>query len=526
DVDNDGDLDVVTGHGMSLHYNDGSGLFTNGNPGSFGAYDLPALFLDYNLDGFLDGIGDLGMFRGIPNGNHWLRVELAGVQSNRNGLGARVTAVTGDLSQMREIRGGSGRLQDEMVAHFGLGGRTQVDLLTVRWPSGQVDTVSVIPADQKIRVFEGRAGYHVVEPTAWVAAPDTVVAGVNQEVVVAVRPALFEPGAQVVLAVADLSGITGDPEVGLVDVGSGTHTVRAVVDVGRPNGLAELSVFIDQSTSLGPYWIRLTKQVAIIPPEDLQIYDEAMAPNWELKTTRVDDLDLAATEEVRHGETACVLRAEESRLGWRIELRPPDTLSLVGYDSLSFWFRPGDISVPVLPWLRVTPSPGKNISLLSSGLVDLGLKQWQRVVVPVAEPEFGQQLTAMSFSANCGGTLHLDDIRLIAAIPTTPTVSAVEEQRSTSMPTQSSLDQNYPNLLNNSTTLRFDLHRSGEIVLAVYNLAGQKVAVLAEGVRESGTHSLHWNGLDEQERELASGVYLCRLQAGAQMETRKLLLLR
>jgi len=93
-------------------------------------------------------------------------------------------------------------------------------------------------------------------------------------------------------------------------------------------------------------------------------------------------------------------------------------------------------------------------------------------------------------------------------------------------PEEFQLYQNYPNPFNPSTAIRFDLARPEKIDLALYNLAGQKVATLAQGHREAGAHTLRWDGRDENGRELASGVYLYRLQAGSQVETRKLLLLR
>lgn len=49
---------------------------------------------------------------------------------------------------------------------------------------------------------------------------------------------------------------------------------------------------------------------------------------------------------------------------------------------------------------------------------------------------------------------------------------------------------------------------------------------MAEGVREAGTYTVRWDGRDEQGRELASGVYLCRWRAGKKMETHKLVLVR
>jgi len=89
-----------------------------------------------------------------------------------------------------------------------------------------------------------------------------------------------------------------------------------------------------------------------------------------------------------------------------------------------------------------------------------------------------------------------------------------------------SLEQGFPNPFNLQTTIRFNLAQRGDVELAIYNLLGQRVATLVLGEQEAGSHEVRWEGRDETRRELASGVYLCRLQAGAQVETRRLLLLR
>ena len=91
-----------------------------------------------DLDGLLDVWVEGRLYRNRGNHNHWLRVELVGIKSNRNGIGARLIATSGNLTQMREILGGTGYTQDELVAHFGLGARTKVDRLEIRWPSRQV----------------------------------------------------------------------------------------------------------------------------------------------------------------------------------------------------------------------------------------------------------------------------------------------------------------------------------------------------------------------------------------------------
>ena len=88
------------------------------------------------------------------------------------------------------------------------------------------------------------------------------------------------------------------------------------------------------------------------------------------------------------------------------------------------------------------------------------------------------------------------------------------------------LRPNYPNPFNSMTTISYQLGREEEVVLSVHSVAGQRIVTLASGWRKAGTHTLRWDGRDAGGRELAGGVYLYRVQAGAQVETRRLLLLR
>ena len=104
------------------------------------------------------------------------------------------------------------------------------------------------------------------------------------------------------------------------------------------------------------------------------------------------------------------------------------------------------------------------------------------------------------------------------------TTAVLEEQDEAVVPTAFSLAQNYPNPFNSSTVIRFALPRSGPVELALYNLVGQKVVTLVDGMRAAGSYTVHWDGRDDAGNALASGVYLYRLQAGGQVETRKLVL--
>ena len=88
---------------------------------------------------------------------HWLQVELVGVQSNRDAVGARITVIVKGKLQMREIVLGDGYgSQNSLRQHFGLADATSVDELTVRWPrSGVVQKFHNVAADRIVEITEG-----------------------------------------------------------------------------------------------------------------------------------------------------------------------------------------------------------------------------------------------------------------------------------------------------------------------------------------------------------------------------------
>ena len=96
------------------------------------------------------------------NGQNWIKVRTIGTKSNRSGIGARLRCVThpADESkphqQIDEVRsGGSYISQNDLRVHFGLGKAEKVELLEIRWPSGQLDTLKDVKVNQLIYVKEG-----------------------------------------------------------------------------------------------------------------------------------------------------------------------------------------------------------------------------------------------------------------------------------------------------------------------------------------------------------------------------------
>jgi enediyne biosynthesis protein E4 len=127
-----------------------------------------AAFGDFDNDGDIDvavnTVNDYPqLLRCDSKLNHnWIKVRTIGTKSNRSGIGARLVCVThlpGEAKahqQIDEVRSGGGYFsQSDLRVHFGLGKAEKVEVLEVHWPSGQVDTVKDIKANQVVFVKEG-----------------------------------------------------------------------------------------------------------------------------------------------------------------------------------------------------------------------------------------------------------------------------------------------------------------------------------------------------------------------------------
>ena len=101
-----------------------------------------------------------------------------------------------------------------------------------------------------------------------------------------------------------------------------------------------------------------------------------------------------------------------------------------------------------------------------------------------------------------------------------------EEVLITSVPTAFELHQNHPNPFNPTTTISFAVPKAGELSLKVYNLRGQLVATLHDEAIAAGRHQIVWDGKDRQGEQVASGVYVYRLEADGFVATKKLTLMK
>lgn len=153
DFNNDGFVDFLWQNSKQLWMNNGDLTFTG--------YTLPfseGAIGDFNNDGFLDVQTGSKVWYNSGNPNKWLTVNLQGVQSNRNGIGARIEIYGAWGKQIREIRSGEGfSHMSTLNAHFGIGNASAIEKVIVRWPSGTVDTVMDPSSNQSLLIVEGSA---------------------------------------------------------------------------------------------------------------------------------------------------------------------------------------------------------------------------------------------------------------------------------------------------------------------------------------------------------------------------------
>jgi hypothetical protein len=120
-------------------------------------------FCDYDNDGDIDvaitTIGGRPLLLRNDGGNtagHWLQVKTVGTKSNRDGIGALVKVAAGTLTQFDRVRtGGTWLSGNDMRLHFGLGQHEEADWVEVHWPSGMIDRLKHVDANQVVVVREG-----------------------------------------------------------------------------------------------------------------------------------------------------------------------------------------------------------------------------------------------------------------------------------------------------------------------------------------------------------------------------------
>ena len=186
DADNNGTLDLFVANGHvwdnvakitpSLSYKQKCQFFTNTGEGIFrdisekvGVFFTQPVVARGTAIGDYDNDGDIDILISCSNDrpillrndtqirDNWLKIELIGTKSNRDGIGSKVIVHTGDLAQVKEVTcGGSYASNSELSLLFGLGTYSDVLSIEVKWTSGDMQRLENISVNQVIRIEENR----------------------------------------------------------------------------------------------------------------------------------------------------------------------------------------------------------------------------------------------------------------------------------------------------------------------------------------------------------------------------------
>ena len=175
DYNNDGLVDIYKTNGALKHlYGQEDQIFENIGDGKFkdvsterGKYFMEKLvgrgacFGDYDNDGDIDGyivnLNDRGSFlrNNKGNQNNWLEIKLMGTTSNRDGIGARIKIISGGKEQTTQKKSTTGYLsQNDPRIHFGIAKNNLIEKIEIKWPSGKVQVLENIKANQILTVKE------------------------------------------------------------------------------------------------------------------------------------------------------------------------------------------------------------------------------------------------------------------------------------------------------------------------------------------------------------------------------------
>ena len=412
-----------------------------------------------------------------------------------------------------------------------------IDMARAAWQTVEVPLWAFAPLEEpieSIRFFGNLRGTFYLDDIELVSAlfpplrlvadwqsalPDSALAGaelVLREHLRVTSPVLDGSVPEVF---ADLSALGGDTEVELERVGAGLYQLTGTLSADVSNGLKPVRIHLRQETPDGPLETTLVKELVVLPAADQVIFADQYGENWTQGFTSNVEVD----EQVFAGIWAQTLVAE----AFTFEYKPLTPVEPVGYRALRLAFHPGDAEGGTRPVFNVvvngdTPSL---VALFDGDGLDLARKEWQAIEIPLERfLRLDGPIGSIRLFGNLRGTFYLGDVRLVAARASAHT--AVLQQRQAVVPEAFSLAQNYPNPFNSTTAIGFALPRAGAIQLAVFDVLGQQVAVLAEGTYPVGSYTLNWDGANGDGRALAAGLYFYRLQTPWGVQTRKLLLLK
>jgi len=561
DVENDGDLDLYlcnVGAPSRLFENDGSGNFVEvafgAEAGGGGSQAVASA--DFDGDGLLDlFVGETWsqflLQNVLPATNHWIHIDLVGTRSNTSAVGARVEVFTGATSQIREISAGTGHWsQDSRTIEVGLGSAATVDSVKVFWPGGTVQDTAMIAVDQKIVLTEPTVGLRFADHDVGnvvLTMTDQGILGFTDatqaqgsgfKVPADGENAIYVGGlwvSQCTTYVANRD-YTDDPEQEW-EVSSTPDGFVVVDGAGVSDQDIESSYRDTGGSDTRGLLVRQESWAWENSPDDDFVIVRYFVEN-EGAETQEDlfagiflDLDLGSAAENTGGadvvDDLIYMTGDSGVYAGLKRLsgdQGPDATSNITFIHNPTYVWP-DAYVPDTDkrgflqaidaehTLHDASTPDDYSVLVSVGPFHLEPGESNEVVFALVG---GSSLTDLRANADRAQAKYLE---------VTLTPAGIEDQAVFGQGGVTLLS-NYPNPFNLATTVRFEIDRTSEVQLSVFDIQGRRVRTLENGRRTAGLHSLLWDGRDERGRAVSNGIYYVRLRSGESSDSHRMVVFR
>ena len=248
----------------------------------------------------------------------------------------------------------------------------------------------------------------------------------------------------------------------------------------------------------------LRETVRVEPGADWVVWDGVNRP-WAVEAhARVEWREEAVFEDANDVVRVDIEPPASSSLGafWTMDWIPPLPVPTDGFTGLAFEIHPGTLSGDQLP-LIVAALGDKTINFLSEdALVE---REWQKVFIPQSELEGIDAVEKVRFWGRGQGTFYVRDIRWKYTSDRTHIASVNPDM------TPSKRLEVKPNPFNGSVVLRYSVPREGRYSMIIYNVLGQRVKTMFDTWVGPGAYEMHWNGKDDANSLLGSGMYLVKI---------------
>ncbi len=257
--------------------------------------------------------------------------------------------------------------------------------------------------------------------------------------------------------------------------------------------------------------IYATARLSVYPLE-FYTYKDEFNPIWEISAVGLE-YDEGYKGDLYGGETSLEISfpsTSQGLISFRYQIE--EGLNLSGYGSLELYVKSSSAESEIIFQIA-----GRNFRIGGEEGVPLELGEWTRVEIPFDEMLFsGSNPSTMILFVRSVETIYIDEMRFV------PVYTSVKESEELALsPKVYYLRQNFPNPFNPVTEIRYQLPEDSYVKLKIYDELGREVEVLVERFVEAGYHSVLWDTKD-----MASGVYFAKMEAGDFIAVRKMTLVR